>query len=81
MVIALGSLERAGFVVAASILFWLTARAFDARHPWRDAAFAIGVSVAAYLLFSHVLQLPLPAGPLLTGSLPLPAGPLLTGSR
>ena len=54
--------ERAGFVVASALLFWLTARAFDARHPIRDGAFAVGTSLAAYFLFSRVLQLPLPAG-------------------
>jgi putative tricarboxylic transport membrane protein len=55
-------LERAGFVLAAAVLFWLAARAFDPRHPLRDGAFAIGVSVSAYLLFAHVLHLSLPAG-------------------
>jgi putative tricarboxylic transport membrane protein len=56
--------ERAGFVIAAALLFWCTARAFDARHPVRDAIFAVGISLAAYLLFARVLQLPLPSGPL-----------------
>jgi putative tricarboxylic transport membrane protein len=54
--------ERAGFVIASAVLFWLVARAFDARRPLRDAAAAIAVSFAAYLLFARVLQLPLPAG-------------------
>jgi putative tricarboxylic transport membrane protein len=54
--------ERAGFVVAAAVLFWLTARAFDRRHPIRDAIAAVAVSLASYLLFARVLQLPLPAG-------------------
>ena len=52
--------ERAGFIVAAAALFWFTARAFDARHPLRDAAFAVAVSAGAWLLFSRVLQLALP---------------------
>jgi hypothetical protein len=43
-------------------MFWLTARAFDAHHPMRDALFALGVSTAAYLVFVHLLQLSLPAG-------------------
>jgi putative tricarboxylic transport membrane protein len=59
-------LQWAGFVIASAILFWFTARAFDTRHPWRDAVFATGVSVASYLLFVRVLQLSLPAG-LLSG--------------
>jgi putative tricarboxylic transport membrane protein len=54
--------ERAGFVIASAVLFWLTARAFDNRHPGRDAVFAIAVSTSAYLLFARVLQLMLPAG-------------------
>ena len=54
--------ERAGFVIASAVLFWFVARAFDERHPARDAAFALAVSVGAYLLFARVLQLSLPAG-------------------
>ena len=55
-------LERAGFVLAAAVLFWLAARAFDPRHPVRDGFFAIGTSVCAYVLFARVLHLSLPAG-------------------
>ena len=55
-------LERAGFVVASSLLFWLTARAFDKAHPVRDGLFAIVLSVAVYVLFVRLLQVPLPAG-------------------
>ena len=55
-------LERAGFVVASSLLFWLTARAFDKTHPVRDGLFAIVLSAAVYVLFVHLLQVPLPAG-------------------
>lgn len=54
--------ERAGFVIASAILFWFAARAFDERHPARDALFAVAVSVGAYLLFARGLQLILPAG-------------------
>ena len=54
--------ERAGFVIASAVLFWCTARAFDTRHPARDAIFALVVAIGAYLLFARVLQLPLPAG-------------------
>jgi putative tricarboxylic transport membrane protein len=58
--------ERAGFVLASAALFWFVARAFDPRHPLRDAAFAVAVSTGAYLLFGRVLDLQLPAG-VLTG--------------
>jgi putative tricarboxylic transport membrane protein len=54
--------ERAGFVIAAALLFWFTARAFDQRHPLRDGLFAVGISIASYLLFARVLELSLPAG-------------------
>jgi hypothetical protein len=54
--------ERAGFILASASMFWLTARAFDNRHPFRDAAFAAMLSLCAYALFGRLLQLPLPAG-------------------
>ena len=56
------SAERAGFVIASTVLFWLTARAFDDRHPLRDAVAAAGVATASYLLFARVLDVSLPAG-------------------
>ena len=52
--------ERAGFIVAATVLFWCTARAFDNRHPVRDAVAALAISLASYVLFARVLQLSLP---------------------
>jgi putative tricarboxylic transport membrane protein len=55
-------LQPAGFVLASTVLFWCTARAFDSGHPWRDLVFAAGVSVGCYLLFVHALELALPAG-------------------
>jgi hypothetical protein len=54
--------ETAGFIVAAALLFWLVARAFDTRHPARDAAYAFGVAFVSYALFDYALDLPLPAG-------------------
>ncbi len=54
--------ERAGFVIAAALLFWFIARAFDPRHPARDAAWALAVAVASFALFDYALELPLPAG-------------------
>jgi putative tricarboxylic transport membrane protein len=54
--------ESAGFVAAAALLFWLVARAFDARHPMRDAICALSVATASYALFNYALGLPLPAG-------------------
>ena len=64
-VVAMGDLvlaERAGFVLASAVLFWFVARAFDPRHPLRDLAFAVSVSIGAYVLFGRVLDLQLPGG-------------------
>ena len=60
----LALMERAGFVAASAALFWLTARAFDRRHPVRDLLFGVGFSAAAYLLFVRVLSVTLPPGPM-----------------
>jgi putative tricarboxylic transport membrane protein len=54
--------ESLGFIVAAALLFWLVARAFDSRHPARDAAWALATAVCSYALFTYALGLPLPTG-------------------
>jgi putative tricarboxylic transport membrane protein len=56
--------ETVGFIIASTMMFWLTARAFDDRHPMRDALVAVVMATGAYLLFGRLLQLPLPGGPL-----------------
>ena len=61
-------LDRVGFVLASSALFWLTARAFDRAHPVRDLIAAVTLSAASYLLFARLLDVSLPAG-LLSGVL------------
>jgi putative tricarboxylic transport membrane protein len=55
-------LDRAGFVIACSLQFWLVARACQSRHPARDAVAAIIVSTGVYLAFSRGLGLSLPSG-------------------
>jgi putative tricarboxylic transport membrane protein len=55
-------LDRAGFIIASTALFWVTARAFDATHPIRDVAFALAISTASYVVFVQWLDLSLPAG-------------------
>jgi putative tricarboxylic transport membrane protein len=62
MALDLVLMEQAGFVLASTVLFWLTARAFDRQHPGRDAVFALALSAGAYLLFVRVLNVTLPAG-------------------
>lgn len=55
-------LDRAGFIIASTVFFWVTARAFDAGHPFRDLGFAVAISVASYVVFVRWLNLSLPAG-------------------
>ncbi len=55
-------LERAGFVISSSVLFWLVARAFHSRSPWRDAAVAVLLSMLVYFAFTRGLGLILPLG-------------------
>jgi hypothetical protein len=62
IVLELLLIDRAGFVIASTVLCWLSARAFDSGHPVRDACFAVGLSAASYVVFVRLLQLPLPAG-------------------
>jgi putative tricarboxylic transport membrane protein len=58
----LAMFERAGFVIAASVQFWLVARAFDNRRPVRDMLVAMLLAGVVYLAFSRGLGLTLPAG-------------------
>jgi putative tricarboxylic transport membrane protein len=64
LVLNLVMAETVGFVAASTTMFWLTARAFDDRHPIRDALFALTLSLAAFVLFGRLLQLSLPSGPI-----------------
>ena len=53
---------RAGFIAAASLQFWLVARAFSAGRPLRDGVVAVLLAAAVYAAFSRGLGLALPAG-------------------
>ncbi len=55
-------LERAGFVISSSVLFWLVARAFHSRRPARDATVAVLLSLLVYFAFTRGLGLILPLG-------------------
>jgi putative tricarboxylic transport membrane protein len=54
----------AGFILATTILFAATARAFGRRALLVDAVIGFGLGVAIHLLFSKLLTLSLPAGPI-----------------
>lgn len=57
--------ERAGWIVAAAILFALTARAFNSRRLAIDLALGVGLAALAFVVFSYGLDLTLPTGELL----------------
>jgi putative tricarboxylic transport membrane protein len=57
-------LERIGFVLAATLLFVMTARGFGSRRLPLDAAVGLVVAVIAYIGFTRGLGLGIPAGPL-----------------
>lgn len=60
LVIGLGG----GFIVATALLFTATAFAFGRRAPAADLAIGLGLGVAIYLLFTKLLTLSLPSGPI-----------------
>jgi putative tricarboxylic transport membrane protein len=55
-------LERAGFVIASAIQFWLVARAFGSRRVLRDAIVAVLLALTCFIAFSNGLGLSLPSG-------------------
>jgi putative tricarboxylic transport membrane protein len=59
-IIALGG----GFVPATAVLFAATASAFGRKAFVTDLAIGFGLGLAAYLMFSKVLTLSLPTGPI-----------------
>ncbi|MEV4948505.1 tripartite tricarboxylate transporter TctB family protein [Streptomyces sp. NPDC053755] len=54
-----------GFPVAGALLFWGAAYALGSRHPRRDPLIAAGLSLLTYIVFDHLLGVPLPGGPLM----------------
>jgi putative tricarboxylic transport membrane protein len=57
-------LNFAGFSIATGLLFAATARAFGKRKLYVSVPLGILISFAIWTLFSQVLRLSLPAGPL-----------------
>jgi len=60
-------IDLLGFIASASLLFWLTARAFHSRHPLRDAIVAVVLTTVTFLVFTRGLGLTLPSGSLWGG--------------
>lgn len=57
-------LRVAGFSIATGVLFALTARGFGKRKLWISLPIGIVFSFVVWAIFSQLLQLTLPAGPL-----------------
>jgi len=57
-------LNTAGFSIATGLLFAATARAFGRRKLWMTIPIGILLCFAIWILFTQVLRLALPAGPL-----------------
>lgn len=55
-------IEYAGWIVAATLLFVLVARAFLSRRILVDAALGLGLAVLAFVVFNYGLDLGLPGG-------------------
>ncbi|MDM9620714.1 C4-dicarboxylate ABC transporter [Rhizobium sp. AC44/96] len=57
-------LKTAGFSIATGLLFAFTARGFGQRKLWYSIPFGIVFSFVVWAIFSQLLKLTLPAGPL-----------------
>lgn len=55
-------MKPAGFVIAATLIFTGVALAFGSRRLLRDVAIGFGLATVAYLAFTDLLSLTLPAG-------------------
>lgn len=55
-------IERAGYVLAAAVLFAVAARAFGSRRPVRDALVGLAVAAVVYIGFTRGLGVALPPG-------------------
>jgi len=56
------TIEFLGWILAAAILFWFTARGIGSRRPLFDLSLALVVSSGIYLAFAVALGLDLPSG-------------------
>lgn len=62
LLLHMGLIGRAGFVIASAALFVCVARAFGSRALLRDTAIALVLSLVVYVGFQYGLGLDLPAG-------------------
>lgn len=62
LVVYLLLIERAGFIIASSLLFFGAAFGMGSRRVLRDVAIAVVLSVSTYVLFTRGLSLRLPKG-------------------
>jgi putative tricarboxylic transport membrane protein len=62
LVVYLYLIERAGFIIASSVLFFGAAFGMGSRRILRDVAIAIAVSMSIYFIFTRGLSLRLPEG-------------------
>ncbi len=60
--IAVALYTRLGFIITISLLLFSLLFAVERRHLVPAAAFSVGVTVVAYLLFATLLKSPLPRG-------------------
>jgi putative tricarboxylic transport membrane protein len=62
LLVYMALLPAAGFVIASTLLFWVTAIALGGRARARDLLVGAAFSVAVYVVFTAGLGLSLPAG-------------------
>lgn len=55
-------LERAGYVIASALLFYLAAFGMGSRKVIRDVLSALGLALVTWFIFTNGLSLRLPAG-------------------
>lgn len=55
-------LERAGYVIASAVLFYLAAFGMGSRSVVRDILSAVGLALVTWFIFTNGLSLRLPAG-------------------
>lgn len=61
-VVFIVGVEPLGYVIASSVVFWLTAWAIGARHVLRTAVIGVALALVIYLAFTRLLDISLPAG-------------------